>query len=192
MTVKDRTSSPAELQWSAWMAAAQDGDASVYDRLLREILPMIRALVRRRLGASAAVEDVVQNVLLSVHRGRQTYRPERPFLPWLRAIARNAVTDAMRVERRRAEREVAIESLDAVLVASPPEPRGEELPAELVEAISELPDTQRAAVDLLYVQRIPAAEAALRLGISPGALRVRMHRALRTLRSHLEQAKRKP
>jgi RNA polymerase sigma-70 factor (ECF subfamily) len=102
------------------MAAAQSGDASVYEQLLREILPMIRALVRSRLGTGAAAEDVVQNVLLSVHRGRHTYRPERPFLPWLRAIARNAVIDAMRVERRRAQLELPIESLEAVLEASPP------------------------------------------------------------------------
>lgn len=146
---------------------------------------MIRALVRSRLGASAGAEDVVQNVLLSVHRGRHTYRPERPFLPWLRAIARNAVTDQMRVERRRAQREVSIDSLDRVLEASPPEPRGAELPVDLIAAISELPDTQRAAMDLLYVQRIPAAEAALRLGISAGALRVRTHRALEQLRGQL-------
>ena len=57
-------------QWGVWMAAAQDGDAAAYESLLRDVLPALRGFVRSRLGDPPSVEDVVQNVLLSLHRGR--------------------------------------------------------------------------------------------------------------------------
>src|SRR5258708_6752361 len=72
--------------WAALMAAAQDGDRQAYARLLREILPFVRAVAGRRHGTPDRVEDVVQDVLLTVHRVRQTYDPGLPFEPWLAAI----------------------------------------------------------------------------------------------------------
>lgn len=57
------------------MAAAQDGDAAAYETLLREIVPALRVFVSARMRESAATEDVVQNVLLSLHRARLTYQP---------------------------------------------------------------------------------------------------------------------
>ena len=88
-------------RWQEWMAAAQRGDGTTYEKLLRELTPHLRAFVQRRLFDTAAAEDVVQNVLVSVHRARHTYRSERPFGPWLHAIARNAVIDHIRSRSRR-------------------------------------------------------------------------------------------
>ena len=68
------------------MAAAQAGDAEAYRRLLRDCLPVIAGMVRAQGVRADAVDDVVQDVLLTIHRARATYDPARPFLPWLRAI----------------------------------------------------------------------------------------------------------
>ena len=73
-----------EEQWSMWMAAAQSGNSEAYEKLLRAILPSTRAFVVSRMRNHDAAEDVVQNVLLSVHRSRHTYPASRPFGPWLR------------------------------------------------------------------------------------------------------------
>jgi len=83
------------------MAAAQRGDRHAYERLVADILPALRAFVRRRTGDDVSAEDVVQEVLLSIHRARRTFRPERPFEPWLFAITRNAVRDFQRSSVRR-------------------------------------------------------------------------------------------
>jgi len=63
------------------MARAQQGDSNAYVILLRAITPRIRQLVRARRGflGESDVEDVVQEVLLSVHAVRATYDPARPF-----------------------------------------------------------------------------------------------------------------
>jgi DNA-directed RNA polymerase specialized sigma24 family protein len=72
------------------MARAQQGDSHAYVTLLRAITPRIRQLVRarRRFLGDRDVEDVVQEVLLSIHAVRATYDPARPLMPWLSAIAR--------------------------------------------------------------------------------------------------------
>src|SRR6516162_3831499 len=100
------------------MALAQEGDKAAYERLLVDILPALRSFTRRRLGDDVAAEDVVQEVLLSVHRARRTYRPERPFEPWLFAIARNAIVDCQRARARRRRKEETLPDDDLLHDAS--------------------------------------------------------------------------
>lgn len=177
-----------ERRWRAWMAAAQSGDGTAYDALLRELLPHLRGFVGRRLASSDVQEDVVQNILVSLHRARHTYRPERPFGPWLHAIARNAVIDSARVRARRGQREISLE------VEGVPEPAVEPAPTdaevleispELAGALAELPASQREAVELIHLDGLSVAEAASQAGVSKGALKVRAHRGYKALRQRL-------
>ncbi|MCZ8149589.1 MAG: sigma factor, partial [Roseomonas sp.] len=76
-----------DLRWSRMMAAAQAGDARAYGDLLRECLPLLRAICRARLRDETEAEDAVQDTLLTIHRARSSYNASRPFRPWLIAIA---------------------------------------------------------------------------------------------------------
>lgn len=71
--------------WGDLMAAAQNGDGAAYGRLLAEFAPMLRRTIHRRWG-DTDYEDIVQEVLITLHRVRHTYDPNRPFIPWLMAI----------------------------------------------------------------------------------------------------------
>lgn len=184
-SVSGRGDTGREDRWRELMAAAQDGDRACYERLLTEILPLLRGLVRRRVRDPAAVEDVVQNVLLSLHRARHTYRPERRFGPWLRAIARNAVIDWGRQHSRRSRREVVLPSEDGFPEIGELPQEAPRLSPELEQALGELPPVQREAVQLLQLEGLSVAEAAVRAGITPGALKVRAHRGYRALRTRL-------
>src|SRR5947199_4985939 len=95
------------------MKAAQDGDAAAYLRLLEEITPRLRQIVRaqRRFLEREDIEDLVQEILLSVHAVRATYDPERPFVPWLLAITRNRLADAARRHARTTAHEIHVENL---------------------------------------------------------------------------------
>ena len=76
-------------------AASEVG--AIYDRHFRDVY----AYVAYRLGGrTAAVEDVVEEVFLAALKGLPGFRPERPVLPWLRAIARNKVADHFRARER--------------------------------------------------------------------------------------------
>jgi RNA polymerase sigma-70 factor (ECF subfamily) len=108
------------------MAAAQNGDAGAYASLLTSLLPVLRGFVRRRGVDASAVEDVVQEVLLLIHRARHTWRADRPFDPWLWAIARNATTDALRRQlRERARRERARDQALAEPSQAPADPEAQ-------------------------------------------------------------------
>ncbi len=173
-------------RWRAWMVAAQAGDAASYEKLLHELLPRIRRFARRRVFDPTQVEDIVQNVFLSLHRARHTYRAERPFSPWLYAIARNAVTDHVRARGRRAARET---SLDEPGVPEPfieaATPGEDEVSPELAQALAGLPPTQREAVEAIHVEGLSVEEAAARAGVTRSALKVRAHRGYRALREKL-------
>ncbi len=173
----------ADGRWEALMAAAQAGDARAYDTLLRECLPLLRAIARRRIADAHEAEDAVQDTLLTIHRMRATYDPSRPFRPWLVAIAERRAVDRLRRRGRGAGREAPIDD-HAETLAAPAGETGEDRIAgrELREAVAELPESQRTALRLAKLEDLPLAEAAARSGLSVGALKVATHRALKTLR----------
>jgi RNA polymerase sigma factor (sigma-70 family) len=171
------------------MRLAQDGDGAAYLRLLTELAPLLRRMVRRqqRLLRPSDVEDIVQDILLSLHSVRATYDPARPFLPWLFAIARNRMADGARRYMRRAANEI--------LVAEYPETFADER-ANTVDArygdaetlrlaIADLPRGQRDAIEMLKLREMSLKEAASASGMSVAALKVAVHRGMKTLRKTL-------
>ncbi len=178
-----RTEREAEdARWSVWMADAQAGDGEAYRRLLEELLPVLRRMVHARVYDRESAEDVVQNILLSIHRARHTYRPERSFGPWMRAIARNAMIDSFRETGRRGEREVGVEWIDDVPGESRDPLQSDALDPKLQAALERLPAKQRHAVEMIQLRGLSVAEAALEAGVTPGALKVRAHRGYRAMR----------
>jgi RNA polymerase sigma factor (sigma-70 family) len=177
-----------EAQWRAWMIAAQQGNAGCYEELLQSLLSPLRSYFRRRGVDGETAEDLVQTVLLSIHRARHTYRAERPFAPWLWSIARNALVDVYRVKAVRNEREsslpMGVEAAELV-VLGPESVDGAVLRRDLDRALMKLPDRQREAVHLLHVEGLSVKEAAARVGTTVGALKVRAHRGYRALRKLL-------
>ena len=173
----------------ALMRAAQLGDSASYRELLRAITPRIRDVVRRQRGFAgiAEVEDLVQDVLLSVHAVRATYDPARPFVPWLLAIVRNRLADGARRYARIARREVHVD--EGGVTFSEPEANDDigELgdAAALHEAVCALPEGQRQAIELVKLKELSLKEAAEVSGTSVGALKVATHRAMATLRRRL-------
>jgi RNA polymerase sigma-70 factor (ECF subfamily) len=171
------------------MRSAQQGDGSAYLELLRAITPRIRQVVRRQRGfaGAAEVEDLVQDVLLSVHAVRATYDPSRPFGPWLTAIVRNRLVDGARRYARIARREVIVEDIDVTFfdLETNEASADEGDAAALHEAVRALPEQQRQAIELLKLKELSLKEAAAVSGTSIGALKVATHRAMATLRMTL-------
>jgi len=75
----------AEASWEDLMRAANRGEQQPYVQLLREITPVVRGIVRARGSAlgNEGCEDVVQDVLLTIHLKRQSWREDAPLRPWL-------------------------------------------------------------------------------------------------------------
>lgn len=109
-----------EARWKAWMIAALAGDEAAYRRLLSDVAAALRPVARRgleRAGRSGSdAEDIVQETLIALHQKRHTWRPSEPVGPWLRAIARYKLVDALRA--RGARRDIPIDDIADTLVAN--------------------------------------------------------------------------
>jgi RNA polymerase sigma-70 factor (ECF subfamily) len=184
----DPRSIDRDVDWSILMARAQNGDRDAYRRLLNEITPFLRTLSVRRLYDPGDAEDVVQDVLLTVHEVRQTYDPTRPFGPWLVAIANRRIVDRLRRLGRTRLREDALSTEHETFPAPQTNLHEEQSDQRaLRQAVEGLSPGQRAAIRLLKLEEKSLKEAAAESGMSVAALKVATHRALGNLRKMLSR-----
>jgi RNA polymerase sigma factor (sigma-70 family) len=173
---------------AAWMVAAQAGDRAAYETLLRDCIPSIKRVARGQGIRPDLIDDVVQETLLTVHRARQTYDPNRSFTAWLRTIAQRRAIDVLRRVGRTRTREVYAPL--AYENHSDPSGATEETAfhidhTQVLSAVGKLSARQREAVEHLAFQSQSLAQAATITGRSTGSLRVDWHRALKTLYARL-------
>ena len=170
-----------ESHWAGLMRAAIRGDSRSYHRLLQELAPVLRGLASRGLARNRFggedVEDVVQETLLALHLKRGTWDERQAFCPWLYAIARNKLIDNLRRRGRHAH--LPIDDIADLLAADerPPELNG----ADAERLIARLKGRAREIVVAISIEGASARQVADSLGMTEGAVRVALHRALRSL-----------
>jgi len=170
-----------------------DGDAGAFRELYSRIAPRLLAYLQRMSGDRSVAEDLVQQTFLKVHRARSAYVRGADPVPWMFAIARRTFLDEAR-RRRRARVQVAgsdghVPEVPAAIdgkplgdEASAPDP---ELVTAALDALSRLPPAQREALILTKMSGKSIAEAAAITGATPGAMKLRAHRAYTALRRAL-------
>lgn len=170
-----------EKQWANLMRAGKAGDSESYRRLLRQLTPVLRAAARRGLApagmADTDAEDVVQETLLAIHLKRQSWDEDAPFGPWLRAIARHKMIDALRRRGRRIN--LPVDDFSEVLADGGAGP--DRLLDDVGRHLEFLPPGQRSIVRAIAIDGASIAEAAARFSMTSGAVRVALHRGLAAL-----------
>lgn len=163
------------------MRAARAGDDEAYRRLLVTVAAWLRTVARRGLAAAGRPredsEDIVQETLLAMHLKRDTWDETQPLEPWLRAIAHHKLVDHLR--RRGFAHHVDIDDYAGTLAAPEAGERGDAIDARRL--LQSLPERQRIVVEGISIEGRSARELGDRLGMSEGAVRVTLHRALRAL-----------
>ncbi len=170
--------SDVELQLKAMMLRSLQGDAAAYCGLPESLSGYLRAYYRRRLGAGAAdTEDLVQEVLLTIHLKRDTYDAAQPFTPWAYALARYRLLDHFRRARQRPT--VPIDGVEDLFSDQNPEEGA--IRRDLDKLLSTLPGRQRALMEDVKLGGLSMEEAGAKSGMSEGAVRVSIHRGLQAL-----------
>jgi RNA polymerase sigma-70 factor (ECF subfamily) len=164
------------------MRLAQAGDQIAYASLLALLTPIARQFARARLGSVPWIDDVVQETLLAVHGGRQTYDLGRPFAPWFYAIASHRLIDVLRRERRVTAREVPGDSLPDAPIGGGASIRDEIDVDAIHAAMALLPARQREVIEALKFQDQSVREVAGRLSMTESAVKVTAHRGYRALK----------
>ncbi|HEX4197428.1 MAG TPA: sigma-70 family RNA polymerase sigma factor [Caulobacteraceae bacterium] len=173
-----------EARLKRLMLDGLDGDANAHRQLLSLLSQRLRAYFARRMSsASADVEDLVQETLLAVHLRQSSYDRAQPFSAWAFAIARYKLIDHL---RRRKIRETAPlgdaeEFLAAELVSS-------DDGLDLTRALRTLPPRQQALIEDVKVQGLSLDEAGAKAGLTAGAAKVALHRALKLLAERMRRA----
>src|ERR1700753_744790 len=169
------------------MRSAMSGDSAAYHRLLKAITPVLRAAARRGLARAGQPvdqsEDIVQDILLAVHLKRHTWDANAPFAPWLFAIARNKLIDALRRRGRRIF--VNVDDFSEKLPAAEPEETAS--PTEVAAQLNTLPARQRDVLQSIAVESASIKDTAKKFAMSEGAVRVALHRGLSSLTAKLRE-----
>ena len=181
--INDRTS---ERRFPAGQAAedgklvrsALAGDSSAFSRLYERYGRMVHGLLLARVGRDE-VEDLVQDVFLTAWRRLDGLRDPAAFGGWIAMIARNRATD---FHRRTADFVELPDNLPSPGTAS-----GEADANVALAAIRSLPDTYRETLILRLVEGLSGPEIAERTGLTPGSVRVNLHRGMKLLREKLNR-----
>ena len=139
------------------MAAAQDGDRAAYEIVLRQSIPIIRRIARNQGAAADFIDDVVQDVLITLHGARQTFDPSRSFTAWLTTITQRRTIDLLRKRRRRSAHEVYAPMAFETHASQDNPERDVEQRSDadrLRAAVATLPIGQREAVQKLSLEQI--------------------------------------
>lgn len=170
------------------MRSAVAGDGVAYHRLLKSVTPVLRGVVRRELARMGQPvdqsEDIVQDILLAVHLKRHTWLIDAPFAPWLFAIARNKLIDALRKRGKRVFVNIddLAETLSGEVDEAPP-------PASEVQVhLRSLPARQREVLQSIAVESTSIRDTATKFSMSEGAVRVALHRGLASLTAKLRES----
>ena len=165
---------------SALMRLARGGDDEAYRQLLGDVAVWLRGVARRGLVRAGRgvedCEDVVQETLLAMHLKRDSWDDTQPLEPWLRAIAHHKLVDHLR--RRGFRDHVDLADL-AETLASPQ--AVEEVSVDARQMLASLSERQRGIVVAISIEGLSARDVGQKLGMSEGAVRVALHRALKIL-----------
>ncbi|MEV4360114.1 RNA polymerase sigma factor [Nonomuraea sp. NPDC049625] len=162
-------------------------DSVAFEAFYRRHVEGVTRFLARRVDDPHAVADLVADVFLAVMESAHTYRPGRGSeVAWLYGVARNTLS----AERRRALRESQLTDrvsrrrpLDGDDIARLEERIDAERPARRAfQAMADLPEGERAVLELVVLDQLTVTEAASSLGIRSGTAMVRLHRARRTLK----------
>lgn len=162
--------------------AAIQGDRDAFEMIIRSLSRNLFAIAYGILQNREEAEDVVQDTLVKAWKSRWRVREPEKFPAWISTIARHRARDLAR--RRRPE--PLPHDFESADVAGPTETASAELDSEVQAALSQLPELHRTAVTLRYFEDLDYATIEQTLGVSNGALRGILGRALGVMRRRLK------
>ncbi|MFN0152216.1 MAG: RNA polymerase sigma factor [bacterium] len=186
------------IENAAVLARLRAGDHDAFEQLVRENSARLLAVARLMLRNEDDARDALQDAFLSAFRSIRDYRGTAAVSTWLHRIVVNAALMRMRSRRRRPE-----QSLDDVLRSVEVSGAGAESVAEqqqrpdtlleraearafVCDCIDRLPESYRTAIVLRDIEGLETRSVARRLGVTSNAVKIRVHRARRALRTLLD------
>lgn len=170
----------------ALMKLSLAGDQRAYAALLKETARFLRPFLAKRLNFGTEVDDVLQEILISVHKARHTYDGNRPYKPWVYAIAKFRLQDYLRAHYADHLRQ-AVELSEVENDLLDPVTKSDITYESISGEVQKLPPKQAAILQMMHQEGYTAKEVAEKIGMKESAVKVAAHRAYKLLRKVLER-----
>ena len=167
------------------MVRYQGGDEAAFEEIYGRYGKKIYGFIMRRLTNPDISAELFQETFLRLHRGRNLYRPEMPFKPWLYTIANNLIRDRFKAkEPKIAELPEGVDGESAIGTV----PDGSHTLLSFKEAFAALTEDQREALTLSRFQGLRYEQIGTVMGKSTEAVNQLIQRALRQLRKYADES----
>ena len=163
------------------MQQAQSGDKEAYTDLLKQSSALVQKFLSRKLNNVDDIQDILQEILISIHKARHTYDSSRPFKPWLFAIAGFRLNDFFRKSYRKAHHDSLIHEQVNQEKELSNVTETNQLAEEMKKALELLPEKQKTIVTMMKLEGYSAQDVADHLGMSVSAVKVAAHRVYKKL-----------
>lgn len=196
--LEDHTGANAPEADAKLLARPRAGEDAAFDELVQATAPRMLAVARRMLNKEEDAQDAVQEAFLSAFKSLERFDGRSLLSTWLHRITVNCCLMKLRSQRRRPERTIGeylpefVDDGHQKNASKPWKPTGAagieqaELLALVRSKIDELPDQYRTILILRDVEELDTEETATVLGLTPAAVKTRLHRARQALRQLLD------
>ena len=168
----------------ALMRQSLAGDQRAYAALLQGTSRLLRPFLSKRLSFTNEVDDLLQEILISIHKARHTYDGNRPYKPWAYAIAKFRLQDHLRAHYSDLLRHADdLSELEDFLHEDVTETT---ISYESISGeVEKLPEKQATILRLMHQEGYTAKEVAEKIGMNESAVKVAAHRAYKILKVKL-------
>lgn len=175
--------------YSLLMIKGLAGDSRAYGELLEESERIVRSYLFKRIKNFHDIDDVIQDILLSIHKARHTYDGNRPYEPWLYAIANYRLQDYLRKHYadplRFAGEITEVEAISAENITSYDVTKTGISYEEISGEVEKLKGKQPQILRMLHKDGHTIKEVAEKINMNESAVKVAAHRAYKVLRKKL-------
>jgi RNA polymerase sigma-70 factor (ECF subfamily) len=168
---------------------AREGDHHAYRTLVERHMKGAYDVAHSFVHDHDAAEDIVQEAFVRAYSGLRTFRGEAQFNTWLYRIVVNISLNRVKMERRKAEREIPILRASALVATQEDPGHTAELQAHLERALHELPTLQRAVLILRHLDGMSTREVSAILQCSEGTVKTHLFRGMEKMRKKLRYLK---
>jgi RNA polymerase sigma-70 factor (ECF subfamily) len=174
----------AAVDVATLVGRARSGCGVSFEALYRRLGPAVHGALLARLRPAEA-DEATQDVFVRAHARLSTLEDPGAFAPWVLAIARNLALDRLRARKREQERAAPLP--EETPGRDEADRSAEELRARVLHHIQGLPEAYREPLVLRLVEGLSGSEIAAATGMTPGSVRVNLHRGMEMLRPLLRR-----
>jgi len=171
----------AQLSDEELMSFYQSGNYQAFEVLYHRSSGKVFQYLKGKVEAEVA-QDLLQEVFIKIHKAREQYSTQYPFLPWLFTISRNTLFDyfkSAKFSRKNSEVNLSDNEIEILNL----EPVGQGAEVNLTSALSHLPENQRRAIELRYLHDWSFEKIADDIKTTPTNVRKLVSRGVKKLRS---------